>query len=56
VAVAGLCCSLVLAVAGALGRGRTPFRAALAIAAVDVGVFVFGAETLTGAQLSGAAG
>lgn len=56
VAVAGLCCSLVLAVTGTLGRGRTPFRAALAIAAVDVAVFVFGAETLTGAQLSGAAG
>jgi 4-hydroxybenzoate polyprenyltransferase len=55
IAVAGLCCSCVLAVAGALGKGRTPFRAALAIAGADVAVFVLGADTLTSAaHLSGA--
>jgi 4-hydroxybenzoate polyprenyltransferase len=56
IAVAGLCCSGLLAAAGALGRGRTPFRAALAIAGVDVAVFVLGAEALTAAHLSAAAG
>jgi 4-hydroxybenzoate polyprenyltransferase len=56
IAVAGLCCSCALAVAGALGSGRTPFRAALAIAGVDVAVFVLGAEALTSAHLSGMAG
>jgi 4-hydroxybenzoate polyprenyltransferase len=56
VAVAGLVCACALALTGALGKGRTPFRAALAIAGVDVAVFVFGAETLTAAHLSGAAG
>jgi 4-hydroxybenzoate polyprenyltransferase len=55
VAVAGLCVSCVLAVAGAVGTGRTPFRAALAIAGADVTVFVFGADALTSAaHLSGA--
>jgi len=55
IAVAGLCCSCVLAAAGALGTGRTPFRAALAIAGADVAVFVFGADALTSAaHLSGA--
>ena len=55
IAVAGLCCSCVLAVAGALGKGRTPFRAALAIAGADVAVFVLGADALTSAaQLTGA--
>ncbi|MGH3298298.1 MAG: UbiA family prenyltransferase [Trebonia sp.] len=55
VAVAGLCLSCVLAVAGAVGSGRTPFRAALAIAGADVAVFVLGADALTSAaHLSGA--
>ena len=55
IAVAGLCCSCVLAVVGALGKGRTPFRAALAIAGTDVAVFALGADTLTSAvHLSGA--
>jgi 4-hydroxybenzoate polyprenyltransferase len=55
IAVIGLCVSCVLAVAGAVGTGRTPFRAALAIAGADVAVFVFGADALTsGALLSGA--
>ena len=57
IAVAGLCCSCLLAVAGALGSGRTPFRAALAIAGADVAVFVFGADALTSAaHLTGALG
>ena len=55
VAVVGLCLSCVLALAGAVGTGRTPFRAALAIAGADVAVFVFGAGALTSAaHLSGA--
>src|SRR5882672_9689095 len=55
IAVAGLCCSCGLAVAGAVAKGRTPFRAALAIAGADVAVFVFGADALTSAaHLSGA--
>jgi 4-hydroxybenzoate polyprenyltransferase len=55
IAVVGLCCSCVLAVTGAVGKGRTPFRAALAIAGADVAVFVFGADALTSAaHLSGA--
>ena len=54
VAIAGLCVSCVLAVAGALGTGRTPFRAALAIAGTDVVVFALGADALTSAaHLSG---
>jgi protoheme IX farnesyltransferase len=47
VAVAGLCCSALLAVTGLFGRGRTPFRAALGIAGIDVAVFVLGADALT---------
>jgi len=40
---------------GAVGTGRTPFRAALAIAAADVAVFAFGADALTSAaHLTGA--
>jgi 4-hydroxybenzoate polyprenyltransferase len=55
VAIAGLCCSCVLAVAGAAGKGRTPFRAALAIAGADVAVFALGADALTSAaHLTGA--
>jgi 4-hydroxybenzoate polyprenyltransferase len=55
IAVIGLCCSCVLAVVGAVGKGRTPFRAALAIAGADVAVFVFGADALTSAaHLAGA--
>ena len=55
IAVIGLCCSAVLAVAGAVGKGRTPFRAALAIAGADVAVFAFGADALTSAaHLAGA--
>jgi 4-hydroxybenzoate polyprenyltransferase len=55
IAVAGLCASCALAVAGAVGRGRTPFRAALAIAGADVAVFALGADALTSAaHLSGA--
>jgi 4-hydroxybenzoate polyprenyltransferase len=54
IAVVGLCCSCVLAVVGAVGKGRTPFRAALAIAGADVAVFAFGADALTSAaHLSG---
>jgi 4-hydroxybenzoate polyprenyltransferase len=55
IAVAGLCCSCVLAAIGALGSGRTPFRAAIAIAGADVVVFALGADALTSAaHLSGA--
>jgi 4-hydroxybenzoate polyprenyltransferase len=55
IAVAGLCCSCVLAVVAAVGKGRTPFRAALAIAGADVAVFALGADALTSAvHLSGA--
>jgi 4-hydroxybenzoate polyprenyltransferase len=53
IALAGLGCSGLLAVAGALGGGRTPFRAALAIAGVDVAVFAAGAEALTAGHLPG---
>jgi 4-hydroxybenzoate polyprenyltransferase len=55
IAVTGLVCSCALAIVGALGRGRTPFRAALAIAGTDVVVFALGADALTSAaHLSGA--
>jgi 4-hydroxybenzoate polyprenyltransferase len=55
IAVAGLCCSCVLAVVAAAGKGRTPFRAALANAGADVAVFALGADALTSAvHLSGA--
>jgi 4-hydroxybenzoate polyprenyltransferase len=57
IAVAGLCCSCALAVIGARGSGRTPFRAAIAIAGADVAVFALGADALTSAaHLSGALG
>jgi 4-hydroxybenzoate polyprenyltransferase len=55
IAIAGLCVSCLLAVAGVAGKGRTPFRAALAIAGADVAVFALGADALTSAaHLSGA--
>ncbi|HEY0937184.1 MAG TPA: UbiA family prenyltransferase [Trebonia sp.] len=56
IAAAGLGGSCLLALAGAFGHGRTPFRAALAIAGADVAVFVLGADALTTAHLSGGAG
>jgi 4-hydroxybenzoate polyprenyltransferase len=56
VAVIGLCLACGLALVGAFGNGRTPFRAALGIAGVDVAVFVLGAEALTSARLPGMAG
>jgi hypothetical protein len=44
-------------VIGARGSGRTPFRAAIAIAGADVAVFALGADALTSAaHLSGALG
>ena len=49
VAVAGLCCSGVLAVAGARGRGQVPFLAAIGIAGVNAALFAGGVETLTAA-------
>jgi 4-hydroxybenzoate polyprenyltransferase len=49
IALTGLGCSCVLAVIAATGSGRTPFRAALAIAGADVAVFVLGADALTSA-------
>jgi 4-hydroxybenzoate polyprenyltransferase len=55
IALVGLCVSCLLAAIAAVGRGRTPFRAALAIAGADVAVFVLGADALTSAaHLSGA--
>jgi 4-hydroxybenzoate polyprenyltransferase len=47
VAVAGLCAACALAVAGALGGGKVPFFAAIAIAGVDVLIFAAGGEALT---------
>lgn len=49
-AIAGLCAACVLAVAAALGSGRVPFTAAIAIAGVDVLTFVAGGEVLTAGQ------
>jgi len=51
VAVAGLCAACVLAVTGAVGRGRgrVPFIAAIAIAGVDVLILAAGGEALTAA-------
>jgi 4-hydroxybenzoate polyprenyltransferase len=46
-AVAGLCCSCVLALAGARGRGRVPFLAAIGIAGVNAALFAGGVESLT---------
>jgi 4-hydroxybenzoate polyprenyltransferase len=54
VAVAGLGCSAVLALAGLAGQGRVPFLAAIGIAALDVAVLVLSSETLTTAHLAGA--
>ena len=47
VAVAGLCCSVVLAVAGSRGRGKVPFLAAIGIAGVNAALFAGGVEALT---------
>jgi hypothetical protein len=56
-AIAGLCCSGVLAVAGARGRGQVPFLAAIGIAGVNVVLFAAGVEALTsGSHLAGALG
>jgi 4-hydroxybenzoate polyprenyltransferase len=44
--LAGLAVAAVLAVVGARARGRTPFRAAIAIAALDVVLFIFGGAPL----------
>jgi 4-hydroxybenzoate polyprenyltransferase len=56
-AIAGLCCSGVLAVAGARGRGQVPFLAAIGIAGVNVALFAAGVEALTsGPHLAGALG
>jgi 4-hydroxybenzoate polyprenyltransferase len=51
VAVAGLCAACVLAVTGAVGRGRgrVPLIAAIAIAGVDVLILAAGGEALTAA-------
>jgi hypothetical protein len=57
IAVAGLCCGAGLGLAGALGDGRVPFRAAIGIALVDVLVLVAGGVALTGgAPMPGVAG
>jgi 4-hydroxybenzoate polyprenyltransferase len=56
-AIVGLCCSGVLALAGARGRGRVPFLAAIGIAGVNVVLFAAGVEALTsGPHLAGALG
>ena len=47
IAIAGLAVSCVLAIAGARGRGRVPFLAAIGMAAVDVAMFAAGAAALT---------
>jgi len=47
VAVPGLIAALLLAVASVRGTGRVPFLAAIAIAAVDIVLFVAGGEALT---------
>jgi 4-hydroxybenzoate polyprenyltransferase len=46
-AIVGLCCSGVLAVIGARGRGQVPFLAAIGIAGVNVALFAAGVEALT---------
>jgi 4-hydroxybenzoate polyprenyltransferase len=57
VAVAGLCCAVVLAVAGALGRGQLPFLAAIGIAGLDAALVAAGVEALTaGPHMAGALG
>jgi 4-hydroxybenzoate polyprenyltransferase len=56
-AIVGLCCSGVLALAGARGRGQVPFLAAIGIAGVNVVLFAAGVEALTsGPHLAGALG
>ena len=56
-AIVGLCCSGVLALAGARGRGQVPFLAAIGIAGVNVALFAAGVEALTsGPHLAGALG
>jgi len=56
-AIVGLCCSGVLAAAGARGRGQVPFLAAIGIAGVNVALFAAGVEALTsGPHLAGALG
>ncbi len=56
-AIAGLCCSGVLAVAGARGRGQVPFLAAIGIAGVNVALFAAGVEALTsGPHIAGVLG
>jgi 4-hydroxybenzoate polyprenyltransferase len=50
VAAVGLGCAGVLALAGMLSGGRVPFRAALAIAGLDVAVFVLAGEALASAH------
>jgi 4-hydroxybenzoate polyprenyltransferase len=57
VAVAGLCGAAVLALAGAVGRGRLPFLAAIGIAGVDAALVAAGVEALTaGPHVAGALG
>jgi 4-hydroxybenzoate polyprenyltransferase len=57
IAVAGLCCAAALGLTGAFGDGRVPFRAAMAIALVDVLVLVAGGVALSSAaSLPGVAG
>jgi 4-hydroxybenzoate polyprenyltransferase len=56
-AIVGLCCSAVLAVVGARGRGQVPFLAAIGIAGVNVVLFAAGVEALTsGPHLASALG
>jgi 4-hydroxybenzoate polyprenyltransferase len=56
-AIAGLCCSGVLAAVGARGGGKVPFLAAIGIAAVDVALFAAGVEALISSpHISGALG
>ena len=56
-AIVGLCCSGVLALAGARGRGQVPFLAAIGIAGVNVVLFAAGVEALTSSpHLAGALG
>jgi len=47
VALAGLGAAVVLALIGALGKGRVPFAAAFGIAAVDVVVLAVGGYAQT---------
>jgi 4-hydroxybenzoate polyprenyltransferase len=47
IAQLGLVAAVLLAVAGARGSGRLPFRAAIGIAAIDVALFAVGGVSLT---------